>query len=63
MWYLILVLLETVLVSVHDSCTVCAKRIIGQKSFWMHLTVLLGYEAQAEPRFGTFRDSANLDAR
>jgi len=29
MWNLILVHLETVLVSVHDRCTVCAKRTIG----------------------------------
>ena len=26
----------------------------------MHLMVLLGYEAPAEARFDTFRDSANL---
>jgi hypothetical protein len=29
----------------------------------MHLTVLLGDEAQVEARFGSFGDSANLDAR
>jgi hypothetical protein len=33
------------------------------KSFWMHLMVLLGDEAQVEARFSTFGDSANLDAR
>ena len=55
--------LETVLVSVQDRCTVCTKRTIAQKSFWTHLMVLLGYEAQAEARFGTFQDSANLDTR
>ena len=31
MWNLILVHLETVLVSVHDRCTVCAKRTIGSE--------------------------------
>jgi len=29
----------------------------------MHLLVLLGEEAQAEPRFSLLGDSANLDAR
>ena len=29
MWYLSSLLLETALVSVHDRCTVCAKRAIG----------------------------------
>jgi hypothetical protein len=31
MWNLVLVYLETVLVSVQDWCTVCAKRTIGSK--------------------------------
>ena len=31
MWSLILVRLETVLLSVHDRCTVCAKRTIGSE--------------------------------
>jgi hypothetical protein len=35
----------------------------AQKSFWMHLIVLLIDEAQVEACFGPFRDSANLDAR
>ena len=35
----------------------------AKKSFWMHLLVLLGEEAQVEARFGLFGDSANLDAR
>ena len=63
MWYLISVRLETMLVSVNDSCTDCAKRTIGQKSFWMHLIELLGDEAQVEGRFGLFVFSANLDTR
>ena len=33
-----------------DKCTVCAKRIIGSKSFWTHLMLLLGDEAQVEAR-------------
>jgi hypothetical protein len=35
----------------------------AQKSFWTHLMVLLGDEAQVEARFSTFKYSANLDAR
>ena len=35
---------------------------LAQKSFWMHLMVALGDEAQLEARFGPFGDSANLDA-
>ena len=31
MWNLVLVRLATVLVSVHDRCTVCAKRTIGSE--------------------------------
>ena len=31
LWNLILVRLETVSMSVHDSCTVCAKRTIGSE--------------------------------
>jgi hypothetical protein len=34
-----------------------------KKSFWMHLMVLLGDEAQVEARFGLFGDRANLDTR
>jgi hypothetical protein len=37
--------LETVLVSVQDRCTVCAKRTIGLKSFWTHPMILHGDEA------------------
>ena len=63
MWNLVLVHFETVLVSVQDRCTACAKRTIAQKSFWTDPMVLLGDEAQVEARFGPFGDSANLDAR
>jgi hypothetical protein len=63
MWNLVLVHLETVLVSLQDMCTVCAKRTIGSESFWTPTKVLLGDEAQAEARFSPFGESANLDAR
>ena len=62
-WKLVSVSLEVVLILMQDRCTVCAKRTIAQKSFWIHVTVLLGYEVQVKARFGTFRDSANNDAR
>ena len=55
--------LEMVLVSLPDSCKVCAKHTMAQKSFWTHQIVLLGDEAQVEARFGLFGDSANVDAR
>ena len=55
--------LETVLVSLHERCTVCAKHTMAQKSFWTHQMVLLGDEAQVEARFGLFGDSANVDSR
>jgi hypothetical protein len=34
-----------------------------RKSFWTHPMVLLGDKAQVEAYFGTFGDSANLNAR
>ena len=36
---------------------------LAQKSFWMHLMVLLGDEAPVEAYFGPFGDSCNLNAR
>ena len=62
-WNLVLVYLETVFVSVHDRCTVCAKRTIGSDIVFNVSMVLLGDEAQAEAPFSPFGDSANLDAR
>jgi hypothetical protein len=35
----------------------------AQKSFWTHPIVLLGDEAQVDPRFILLGDSASLDAR
>jgi hypothetical protein len=60
---LVLVRLETVLVSVQDRCMVCIKRTIGSGIVWIHSMVLLGDEAQVEACFGPFGDFANLDAR
>jgi hypothetical protein len=48
MWNLVLVCLETVLVSMQDRCTVCAKRTMGLESFWTLAMVLLGDKAQVE---------------
>jgi hypothetical protein len=61
-WNLISVRLETVLVSVRDRCTVCAKRTIGSVILLGHPMVLLGDEALVDAHFGPFGDSANLDA-
>jgi hypothetical protein len=63
MWNLVLVCLETVLVSVQYRCTVCGKRSIGSEIIFDACKILLGDEAQVEARFGLFGDSANLDAR
>ena len=59
---LVLIHLETVLVSLQDRCMVCAKHTKAPKSFWTHQMVLLGDKAQVEARFGPFGDSANLDS-
>jgi hypothetical protein len=59
----VLVRLEIVLVSVQDSCTVCAKHTIGTGIVLDDPMVLLGDEAQVEAHFSLFGDSANLDAR
>jgi hypothetical protein len=62
MWNLILVRLETVLVSVEDRRTVCAKHTIA-------LEIVLNApdgtpdEAQVDARFGPFGDSTILNAR
>jgi hypothetical protein len=62
-WKLVTVHLETVLISTQDKCTVCAKRTIGLKSFWMHLIVLFGDVDQAKAHFDMFGDSSNFGAR
>jgi hypothetical protein len=62
-WNLVLVRLETVLVLVQDWCTVCTEHTIGIENILDELDGNLGDEAQVEDRFGSFRDSATLDAR
>ena len=62
MSHLILIRLETMLVSVQDCCTVCGKHTMAQKLFWTHQMVLLSEEAQVEARLGPFGDSAILDS-
>ena len=61
MWNLVLVCLETLLVSVQHRCMVCAKCIIGSEIVLAHPMVLLCDEAQVEARFGPLGDSASLD--
>jgi hypothetical protein len=51
-----------VLASVQDRCMVCAKHTIGSEIVLDAPEVLLGDEAQVDPSFGPFADSANLDA-
>ena len=63
MWNHVSVRLETVLVSVQDRCTVCAKRTIGLDIVFNAPMVLLGHEAQVEARFSTFGDNASVGPR
>ena len=56
---LVLIRLETMLVSLQDRCTVGAKRTMAQKSFWTHQMVLRGDEAQVEARFSPFGDNVS----
>jgi hypothetical protein len=52
MWNLVLVRLETLLVSVQDRCMVCAKRTIGSKIiFLIHRVELLGDVGHLESCF------------
>ena len=55
--------MEIVLVSVQDSCMVCAQCSIGSEIIVEVPMVLLCEEAQVKARFGMFGDSANLDER
>ena len=59
---LVLIHLETGLVSLQDRCKVCSKHTKAPKSFWTHQMVLLGDEAQVEVHFGPFGDSANRNS-
>ena len=49
--------------SVQDRCTVCAKHAISSEIILDAPIGAPGDEAQVEVCFGTFGDSANLDAR
>ena len=61
MWNLVSIRLETVLVSVHDRCMVCAKRTIGLEIILD--TMMVCVEAQVDACFGLDGDSAKLDPR
>jgi hypothetical protein len=52
-----------VLVSMHDRCTVCAKRTIGSEIVLDAPDSTPGDEAQMEARFGPFRDHVSFSAR
>jgi hypothetical protein len=62
-WNLVLVHLETVLVSVQDRCTICAKRTIVAEIVFDALDGTPRFEAQVEAHFSLFGDSANLHPR
>jgi hypothetical protein len=57
--------LETVLVSVQDRCTVLRQKYHRLRNHFgrTRWLVLLGDEAQVEAHFGLFQYSVNLDAR
>jgi hypothetical protein len=57
------VCLEILQILMQDRSSVCTKCTIGYKSFWTHLMVLLGDEAQVEARSRPFKDIANPNAR
>jgi hypothetical protein len=63
MWNLVIVYLETVLVSVKDRSVVYAKRTTGLEIFWTYPMVILGDVALVDAHFGLCGDSAHLDAR
>ena len=63
MWNLVSVHLETVLVSVRDRCTVCAKNTIGSKIILEELVELLGDVGPVESHFGLFGGSVSVSER
>ena len=63
MWKLILLRLQTVLISVQDGCTVCAECTTGMEIVLDVLNGTLGDVGQGEARFSPFVDSVSLDAR
>jgi hypothetical protein len=60
---LILVDLETMLMSTQDRCIVCADRVIGLEIILGAQMELLRYVGQVKARLGLFADSVHLDAR
>jgi hypothetical protein len=66
MWNLVLVHLETVLVS-KCRCKICSRFAPNvpqaQKSFWRHPMELLGEMCHVESRFGPFGDNVSVGAR
>ena len=62
MWNLASFHLESVFVSVQDTCMVCGRRTIGLEIVLDALNGTLGDKAQVEARFGPFGDSAQLEA-
>ena len=55
--------LEMVLVSVQDSCMICAKRTIGSETVLDAPDGTLGDTGHVESRFGLFGDGVSVDAR
>ena len=60
---LVSIRLETVLVLVQDSCTVCPERTIGSEIIWINPMELLGDVGHVEPCFDSFGDSVSAVAR
>ena len=60
---LVSVCLEIVLSLTRDRCTVCAECTIGSEIVLDTMMVFLRDEAQVDPHFVLFGDSAKLDAR
>ena len=63
MWNIVSVYLETMLVSVQDRCTVCAKNTIGSKIILVEPVELLGDVGHVESHFGPFGDSVSVSER
>ena len=63
MWNLTSFRLEAGLVSVQDSCMVCAKRTIGTGIILHKIEGTPKYKVQVEANFGLFGDIANFDVR
>ena len=62
-WNFVLVHSETVLVSVQDRCTVCAKRTIWSEIVLDAPDCMLGYVGHVESCFGPFGDGVSVGAR